>query len=202
MGRRHAREGDSRETELLALGLTRYQATAYVTLHELGAARPKQVADAGEIPLARAYEALDDLVALRLAEPVDGREKRYRALPVDAALDREIQRVGEGLSSLAANGAALAAEFAPREEEAAVSSVLMHPGAARFASALGEALRSVDRADGVVLWSTAKHALGGVRGVPSMPWRTLVLLATPADVAEIAPLADAGLDVRLLPARP
>lgn len=201
MGRSPGGDRDARATELEAVGLTRYQAAAYVTLHDLGAARPKQVADAAEIPLARAYEALDDLVLLRLAEPIEGKEKRYRALPIDAALDREIDRVGEGLAALAANGDALAAEFAPREDDT-LPSVLMHPGSTRFASTLGHVLRTSGGAEAVLLWSTAKLALGGAPGVGAIPWTRLVVVASPADVADMAPLVAAGLDVRVVPARP
>lgn len=202
MSRRGSPGQDARESELAGLGLTRYQASAYVTLHDLGVARPKQVADAAQIPLARAYEALDDLVRLRLAEPVDGREKRYRALAVDAALDREVERVSDGIATLSANGDVLEDEFTPEGEAAVRGGFLMHPGGPRFAVALEEHLRGAGRASAVLAWTTARQAFGGVPGLLERPWERLVILASPAEVAEMAPLAEGDLDVRVLPARP
>lgn len=185
MPRRAPERTDPREGELLALGLSRYQAAAYAALAALGPAGPRQVAEAANLPLARAYDALADLAGLGLAELVPARATTYRPLPVETLVDRELARVRGVATSLASERESIETEFAARPTPP--EGFLLHPGNARFGVAARELCAS-GPASAVLLWPSAIAAFGGAAGVAAQPWVRLVLVASPTEVRAIARL--------------
>ncbi|HLE97503.1 MAG TPA: helix-turn-helix domain-containing protein, partial [Candidatus Thermoplasmatota archaeon] len=178
MARRAPARPDAREAELLALGLSRYQAAAYAALATLGPAGPRQVADAARLPLARAYDALSDLAGLGLAAPVPARATTYRPLPVEGLVDRELARVRAVSASLAAERPAIESEFFA--EMGPPDGFLLHPGSARFACAVRE-LVAAGSASAVLLWPSALAAFGGAAALATCRWSRLVLVASPVE---------------------
>lgn len=72
-------------TPLLSLGLTGYEASAYVALTRRGRATGAEVARIAGLPRQRIYDVLDGLVGRGLAAVEPGRPARYTALsPEDA----------------------------------------------------------------------------------------------------------------------
>ena len=86
---------------LVDLGLTGYEAGAYVALTRRGQATGAEVARIAGLPRQRIYDVLGRLVARGLATVLAGRPARYMATPPDAALEQllEQQRTHLGGSS-------------------------------------------------------------------------------------------------------
>jgi sugar-specific transcriptional regulator TrmB len=75
----------SADLPLVNLGLTRYEASAYVALTRRGSATGAEVARLAGLPRQRIYDVLDGLVGRGLAILEPGRPTRYRAVaPKDA----------------------------------------------------------------------------------------------------------------------
>lgn len=75
----------SAASPLVNLGLTRYEAGAYVALTSRGSATGSEVARLAGLPRQRVYDVLDALVRRGLASVEPGRPARYRAVaPGDA----------------------------------------------------------------------------------------------------------------------
>jgi len=66
---------------LRGLGLTEYEAKAYVALASIGSAVPREVAGLAEMPYPSAYDALEALAKKGWVEVARGRPKRYHARP-------------------------------------------------------------------------------------------------------------------------
>ena len=98
---------------LIALGLTGYEAGAYVALTRRGRATGAEVARLAGLPRQRIYDVLDGLVARGIATVEPGRPARYAALAPDAAV--------------AALVAARRAEVERLEHEAALAVALLTP---------------------------------------------------------------------------
>jgi HTH-type transcriptional regulator, sugar sensing transcriptional regulator len=80
---------EDRDTQrLVELGLTRYEATAYVALTRRGQATGAEVARIAGLPRQRIYDVLDALVARGLATVTPGRPSRYVAASPDEALGK------------------------------------------------------------------------------------------------------------------
>jgi sugar-specific transcriptional regulator TrmB len=74
-------------TPLLSLGLTGYEASAYVALTRRGRATGAEVARIAGLPRQRIYDVLDGLVGRGLAAVEPGRPARYTALSPEDAVD-------------------------------------------------------------------------------------------------------------------
>jgi sugar-specific transcriptional regulator TrmB len=103
----------SEAAPLIALGLTGYEASAYVALTRRERATGAEVARLAGLPRQRIYDVLDGLVARGIATVEPGRPARYAALAPDAAV--------------AALVAARRAEVERLEHEAALAVALLTP---------------------------------------------------------------------------
>ncbi|EMA45555.1 TrmB family transcriptional regulator [Halobiforma nitratireducens] len=84
--------------ELLAeLGLSSYEARAYVALARGGTMTADEVADAADVPTGRVYDVLNSLVDRSLARADDGRPRTYVHVEPDEAVNRLKQRRVEEL---------------------------------------------------------------------------------------------------------
>jgi sugar-specific transcriptional regulator TrmB len=95
---------------LVELGLTRYEAAAYVALTRRDRATGAEVARLAALPRQRVYDVLDGLVRRGLASVEPGRPARYRAVPPDVAAEAllsERRAALEGLERSAAEAVAL-----------------------------------------------------------------------------------------------
>ena len=77
---------------LVELGLTGYEASAYVALIRRGDATASEVARIASLPRQRIYDVLDGLVAQGYATVKPGRPARYKAAPPEEALWRAVER--------------------------------------------------------------------------------------------------------------
>src|SRR5690625_7824287 len=79
---------DRAATELVQLGLTRYEAKAYLALIGRDHGTPAEIARIGQIPRPRAYDVLASLAERGFVVPVsDARGVRYRANAPDQVVD-------------------------------------------------------------------------------------------------------------------
>ena len=85
---------------LVELGLTGYEASAYVALTRRGQASGAEVARLADLPRQRIYDVLDALVARGLASVTPGRPARYTAAPPDEALGKLMERRRAELAQL------------------------------------------------------------------------------------------------------
>lgn len=72
-----------------ALGLTKYEARAYVSLLRRGISYGSELSKNSGIPGAKIYETLDRLVEKNLAYPLPGTPVRYQALPLEDFIDNK-----------------------------------------------------------------------------------------------------------------
>jgi sugar-specific transcriptional regulator TrmB len=77
---------------LLDLGLTGYEAGAYVALTRRGRATGAEVAQIAGLPRQRIYDVLGGLVTNGLATVAPGRPARYTAVPPGAALEQLLEQ--------------------------------------------------------------------------------------------------------------
>lgn len=123
------------------LGLTDYEARAYVALLREGALTSYAVAKASGIPVSKSYEAVEGLARKGGAVLLPGSPSRHSAVPPDALLTGVRQRYSSALESLSAALADL-----PAHAEQAVPA-LWHAGPeaglAQTAARLGTAQRTV-----------------------------------------------------------
>lgn len=85
---------------LRRLGLTEYEARAYVSLTELGPSKPREVAYRAEIPHPSAYDALKRLVSRGWAETVASRPTIYSPRSPDAIGRETIAGLREDFAQL------------------------------------------------------------------------------------------------------
>lgn len=74
--------------KLKQLGLTGYEAQAYLSLLKLGNAEANEIAVSAGIPMGRIYNVLSSLEEKRLLRAQDTRPKRYSAVEPPAAMER------------------------------------------------------------------------------------------------------------------
>lgn len=93
---------------LVDLGLTRYEARAYVALVARPDATPAEIARDAPIPRQRAYDVLASLAERGVVVQVPGQSLRYRAQPPDRVAERliavrrrEVDRLAETVPALA-----------------------------------------------------------------------------------------------------
>ncbi len=96
--------------KLRKLGLTGYEAQAFVTLLKLGDAEANEIANRAKVPIGRIYSVLSTLEDLRLIHAQDTRPRRYECVEPSTALDRlsknkqeELKRASEELEMLTNN---------------------------------------------------------------------------------------------------
>ncbi|WP_049927354.1 TrmB family transcriptional regulator [Halopiger goleimassiliensis] len=89
---------DDERAELLSeLGLSNYEARAYVTLARNGAMTADDVADESGVPTGRIYDVLNSLVDRSLARADDGRPRTYTHVEPGEAVGRLLERRVEEL---------------------------------------------------------------------------------------------------------
>src|SRR5690348_13088808 len=105
---------DDRELRpLVDLGLTGYEASAYLALTRRGHATASEVARLAGLPRQRVYDVLDGLVARGLASVTAGRPAQYAAQPPADALGALLQRQRDTLDRLERDVAAAVAQLTP-----------------------------------------------------------------------------------------
>jgi sugar-specific transcriptional regulator TrmB len=85
---------------LVELGLTGYEASAYVALTRRGHATASEAASIAELPRQRIYDVLDGLVAKGFATVKPGRPARYTAASPEEALWGALERRRSAVSQL------------------------------------------------------------------------------------------------------
>jgi HTH-type transcriptional regulator, sugar sensing transcriptional regulator len=104
-------EGDVRR--LVELGLTGYEAAAYVALTRRGEASATEVARLASLPRQRIYDVLDGLVAQGFATVKPGRPAQYKAASPEEALWRSLDRRRAELAQLESGIAETIERLAP-----------------------------------------------------------------------------------------
>ncbi|MER5730657.1 helix-turn-helix domain-containing protein [Streptomyces sp. NPDC002138] len=104
---------DGAVNDLVALGLSGYEARVYLALVKRGSYTAAEVARAADVPRQRVYDVLDALVRRRLAIPRPGRVAAYSAVAPELALTRLITRQRDSLERLDQASAALAIALTP-----------------------------------------------------------------------------------------
>ncbi|VVB93554.1 HTH-type sugar sensing transcriptional regulator TrmBL1 [uncultured archaeon] len=94
--------------KLKKLGLTGYEAQAYIALLELGDSEADEIASKARIPMGRIYSVLSNLEEYRLARAQETRPRRYACVEPSTALQRlmknkheELERTGAEMEALA-----------------------------------------------------------------------------------------------------
>src|SRR5215475_6078564 len=82
---------------LVELGLTGYEASAYIALTKRGHATASEAASIAELPRQRIYDVLDGLVAKGFATVKPGRPARYTAASPEEALWGAMERQREAI---------------------------------------------------------------------------------------------------------
>lgn len=98
---------------LVRLGLTLYEARAYVALIRRDGSTPAEVAKVAGVPRPRIYDVIASLVAKGLASERPGRTARFVAVPPDEAAALLVSIHRERLQVLEADADAVRAELGP-----------------------------------------------------------------------------------------
>ncbi|RKT02879.1 sugar-specific transcriptional regulator TrmB [Streptomyces sp. 3211.6] len=104
---------DGAVNDLVALGLSRYEARVYLTLVRRESYTAAEVARAADVPRQRVYDVLDALVRRRLAIPRPGRVAAFSAVSPELALARLMALQRESLERLDQAAAVLATALTP-----------------------------------------------------------------------------------------
>jgi len=104
---------DGRLPELMELGLTMYEARAYLALIRRESYTAAQLARAAGVPRQRIYDVLESLVRQRLAIMRPGRVASYRAIAPDVAVGRLVDQRREELGRLEQVAGRVAEALAP-----------------------------------------------------------------------------------------
>lgn len=99
---------DNSASRLTDLGLTAYEAKAYLALITRDRYTAAELARQAGIPRQRVYDVLDGLVRRGLAAPVQGPVRRFTATSPDAAVDLLVATRREEVNALSRDAAALA----------------------------------------------------------------------------------------------
>jgi sugar-specific transcriptional regulator TrmB len=98
---------------LTALGLTTYEAKAYVALIGRGSFTAAEVARQGDLPRQRIYDVLGTLVEKGLASARPGRVVKYAAIAPELALERLVAAHRRELETLERSAGELVAQLGP-----------------------------------------------------------------------------------------
>lgn len=107
---------DSRLDPLVDLGLTRYEAAAYLALIRRNRATGAEVARLAELPRQRIYDVLDSLAARGLVTVQPGRPARFTARPPQEAVELLLREHRQRLERLEHDAARTAEELHPAYE--------------------------------------------------------------------------------------
>jgi sugar-specific transcriptional regulator TrmB len=99
--------------KLTALGLTTYEAKAYVALLGRGSFTAAEVARQGDLPRQRVYDVLGTLVEKGLASARPGRVVKYAAVAPDLAIERLVAGHRRSLEALERTATEVISELAP-----------------------------------------------------------------------------------------
>lgn len=102
--------------ELTSLGLTTYEARAYVGLLGRGSFTAAQVARQSELPRQRIYDVLDSLVEKGLASSRPGATVKYAAVAPQLAIERMVAAHRQELESLERSATSMIAQLTPAFE--------------------------------------------------------------------------------------
>jgi len=98
---------------LVRLGLTQYEARAYVALIRRDGSTPAEIAKFASVPRPRIYDVIASLVAKGLASERPGRTAKFVATPPDEAAGTLMKIHSERLQTLEADAAVVRAELGP-----------------------------------------------------------------------------------------
>ena len=101
---------------LIRLGLTSYEARAYVALIRRDSYTAAQVARQAELPRQRIYDVLGSLVQKGLATARPGTQLKYAAVAPELAIERLLSAHRRGLADLEQDGSELLGELTPAFE--------------------------------------------------------------------------------------
>ena len=101
---------------LTALGLTTYEAKAYLALLRRGTSTAAETARVAGLPRQRVYDVLGSLVERGLASGRPGKAVKYAATPPDVALERLVADHRHRLAELERRAASLVEELQPQYE--------------------------------------------------------------------------------------
>lgn len=104
------------ESQLTRLGLTSYEAKAYVALTRRGSSTAAEVARLAGVPRQRIYDVLASLVEKGLASGLPGRVVKYGATAPELAVENLIASHRRQLADLERSAAALVEELTPHFE--------------------------------------------------------------------------------------
>ena len=140
---------DNHAAALSRLGLTSYEARAYLALVGATSLTAADVARAAGLPRQRIYDVLGSLVAAGLATAGSGKAVRYEAVAPEVAVARLLMPLREEMARHEGDAESLAAELTERyesargERAATCAAVILAAGAAsRFGG--GKLLASLD----------------------------------------------------------
>ncbi|HWG89476.1 MAG TPA: helix-turn-helix domain-containing protein [Candidatus Thermoplasmatota archaeon] len=104
----------ARLEKLKALGLTEYQARAYLALLDLGVAPAKDVASLSRVPKSKIYSTLDQLHDKGLIDIIPEHPKRYRVLNIELYLSELVNDYQGRLGYIRDRKSEIVGEFSPR----------------------------------------------------------------------------------------
>lgn len=107
-----------RVKKLQDLGLTEYQAKTYLALLDIGEASASQLPSLSQVPRTRIYTTMNQLHEKGLVETKPETPIKYRAIPFEKYLEREIKRIKETALELESKRDQLSKEFRISGEEA------------------------------------------------------------------------------------
>jgi sugar-specific transcriptional regulator TrmB len=112
---------DTEISKLVELGLTGYEASAYVALIRRGDATASEVARIASLPRQRIYDVLDGLVAQGFATVKPGRPARYNAAAPEEALWTALERRRQEVDALQAGVADAIGRLTPAYRDGRVA---------------------------------------------------------------------------------
>jgi sugar-specific transcriptional regulator TrmB len=98
----------------ISLGLSPYEARAYLVLLERGESKASQIATASRIPRGRIYEVLESLHAKGLVSVVSAKPLRYRSVALKAFIERRREELRATEDDLETSATRLMASVAAR----------------------------------------------------------------------------------------
>ncbi|SFB97034.1 Sugar-specific transcriptional regulator TrmB [Halobiforma haloterrestris] len=196
-------------TELLAeLGLSNYEARAYVVLAGNGPMTADQVADESDVPRGRVYDVLNSLVDRSLARADDGRPRTYVHVEPEEAVARlkerrleELEEERAAYERTAASASDALSGITDGDEDEGFTTSALHEEAAR--DLLLERFAAVD--DSIRIAAATVDVSPALEAAFADRLRNLLdlgvsirLLVTEIDQAEdrVTDLLEAGMEIR------
>jgi sugar-specific transcriptional regulator TrmB len=202
---------DTDTSPLVNLGLTGYEASAYLALTRRGRATGAEVARLAGLPRQRIYDVLDGLVAQGLASVEPGRPAQYTAVSPDAAVGALIAARRAQLEQLERDAAEAIARLTPayragRDENDPLSYIEILREPAAIGKRFAELEASVERE--ILVFTKPPYAIepadnvAGLellaRGVEARSVYERSLYDDQAQVAAVRHFVDAGERARVV----